>query len=100
MPHTPKLFKIGNEPITEEYFMYNFDDLVKELEHLKSWEKAMTKMYGGRAISTSKNNSRNQSNIPNLVIGHVNPDLSPWATPENLSDEMKVFIKLKGEEYQ
>jgi hypothetical protein len=100
MPHTPKVFKIGHEPITEEYFMHNFDDLVKELKHLKGWEKAMTRMYGGKAISTSKNNSKDQDNIPDLVIGHVNPDLSPWATPENLSENIKLFIKLKGEEYE
>jgi hypothetical protein len=101
MPHTPKLFKIGHEPITEEYFMENFDDLVKEFRHIKAWEKAMMNIHkGGKAISTSKLNSKNQSTMPDILIGYVNPDLSSWATPENLSDEMKLFISLKGEEYQ
>jgi len=96
MPGTPTLFRIKNFEVTEDFFMKKYDELMGEISQLRAWGRVM----GGKKPETlgriDKVTGKTVLNPwPTDPLRFVNTDLNEWARSENLSDSLKLFIKIK-----
>jgi hypothetical protein len=77
--------------ITEEYFIENFDVLMDFIGF---------KIFNPYDPATKELASLKRSWMPSILerIYRMNPTRNKWADINNISESLKVFLKLKGED--
>jgi hypothetical protein len=83
---TPVIARIKiRRPITESEFIDNYEDIARAARTTRGWQNWNRSKYGY---------SRMEDNVfP--ILPYV--DYNEWADPKKMSDELKLFLKLKGE---
>lgn len=71
--------------ITEEQFIESYEDIRSAAEAGRGWENWNRSKYSMPPIECE--------NFPILPYAAYNE----WAKPENISDNLKLFLKLKGD---
>jgi hypothetical protein len=77
--------------ITEEYFIENFDQLIDFIGF---------KIFNPYDPGTGALASLKRTWIPSVLerIHRMNPTKNKWADINSISDNLKLFLKLKGED--
>lgn len=83
---TPVIARIKiQRPITESEFMENYGDIAEAARVTRSWQNWNRSKHGYPRIEDEV--------FP--ILPYV--DYNEWADPKKMSDELKLFLKLKGE---
>ena len=111
MLKVPFLDKIREEAISEEFLMLNYDEILNDLLTSISFNRlikasrkilmqALSSYYINLDEEHASEETQDEEHISDKVLDNINKDKNPWAKPENLSDNLKLFLALKGEYYE
>jgi hypothetical protein len=83
---TPVIARIKiQRPITESEFMENYEDIAEAARTTRSWQNWNRSKHGYSLME--------ENVFP--ILPYV--DYNDWADPKKMSDELRLFLKLRGE---
>jgi len=100
--------KLRQRKMTEEEFFDNFYTLKQEVSIFFSFVNLKTTIMkninlvsdnigGFFDIEISDITDYKEDSYPDNLIDYINPNINPWAAPENRSDALKLFLKLNDD---